>query len=140
MSPKFRYAVVFIVGVLVGLAVGAWGLRAFWRHSPPTPERIMARMDQKLHFTDDQKTKVLVILREETVRMKTQWKDSACKFDALREDGANRIRAVLDPAQQATFDAMKRDFEKRRRQGCPPPPDGSAPPPPGAGDDKAPPQ
>lgn len=126
MKPTLRYAVVFFVGILVGLAVGAWGLRAMWHHGPPTPEKIVKMLDHRLHFTDEQKSKALVILTEETSKMKALRQGVGGQFEKLRDQGADRMRAILDPKQQATYDEMKKRFDRHRPCLPPPPMNGPA--------------
>jgi len=121
MKPSFRYILVFIVGVLVGLAAGAWGLRAAWRHTPPSPEGILSHLDKKLNLTDDQKAKALVILTDESAKMKNLRQEVSEKFEALRNSGAERFRGILDPKQQARYDEMKKKFDQHRMDPFAPP-------------------
>jgi hypothetical protein len=132
MSSTMRYILVFVVGILVGLAAGAWGLRAMWHHGPPKPQTILKMMDCKLHLTAEQKVKAEVILTEEFAKMKTLREGVSGQFEALRDASAERMRAILTPEQQTTFDEMKKKFEKHGRRGFPPPPCEGTPPPPGA--------
>jgi len=121
MKSTLRYTLVFVVGLLVGLAACAWGLRAMWHHGPPSAEKILSHLDRKLHLTDDQKAKALVILTEESAKMKTLRDEASDKFEALRNEGAGRMRALLDPKQQAEFDAMKKKFDQHRMDPFAPP-------------------
>jgi hypothetical protein len=134
MKSTLRYTLVFIVGLLVGLAACAWGLRAMGRHTPPSPEKILGRLEHKLHLTEDQKAKALVILTEESAKMKDLRTEVSGKFEALRDEGAGRMRALLDPKQQAEFDAMKKKFDQHRMDPFAPPTrcTGSTPSPSGA--------
>jgi demethoxyubiquinone hydroxylase (CLK1/Coq7/Cat5 family) len=121
MKPSFRYILVFIVGVLVGLAAGAWGLRAAWRHTPPSPEGILSHLDKKLNLTEDQKTKALVILTEESAKMKSLRQEVSGEFETLRNSGADRLRDILDSKQQMRFDEMKKKFDQHRMDPFAPP-------------------
>jgi Skp family chaperone for outer membrane proteins len=134
MKSTLRYTLVFVVGLLVGLAASAWGLRAMWHHGPPSAEKILSHLDKKLHLTADQKAQALVILTEESTKMQALRTDVSNKFEALRDEGADRMRALLDPKQQAEFDAMKKKFDQHRMDPFAPPTrcSGSTPSPTGA--------
>ena len=125
MRQSLRYVLVFVVGILVGLAAGAWGVRAMWHHKPPTSARIVKMLDHKLHFTEGQKAKAIIILDEEGAKLRALRQKVGGEFDALREQSATRMRAILDPEQVKVYDAMKRRFDRRRPM-MPPPPDAPA--------------
>ena len=133
MKSTLRYTLVFVVGLLVGLAGGAWGLRVLWRHTPPTPEKILSRLDRKLHLTEDQKAKALSILSDESTKMRTLRNEVSDKFESLRDEGADHMRTLLDPKQQAEFDAMKKRFDQHRMDPFAPPNRCSSPAPSQAG-------
>ena len=128
MKTTWRYTVVFVVGILVGLAGGAWGLRYFWHHGPFNPGHILSHMDRQLHLTADQKARIAALLQEESVKMKFLRDEASKQFEVLRQEGAQKIRALLDPQQQVKFDEMKKRFEKHHPPGLPP--DGPGQPPP----------
>jgi hypothetical protein len=121
MKSTLRYVLVFVVGLLVGLAAGAWGLRAMWHHGPPSAEKILGRLDHNLHLTEDQKAKALVILTDEAAKMQSLRSEASDKFEALRDEGAQRMRTLLDPKQQSEFDAMKKKFDQHRMDPFAPP-------------------
>jgi protein CpxP len=116
---------------------------------PDRPERRGPRMDpaqrlqrltEVLGLTEDQQAKIKSIFQEEAGKSQAIMDDSSlsredrrAKRQELRTDMQARVRAMLTPEQQTTFDAMPRPGRGPRGEGpageSPPPP----PPPPPAG-------
>lgn len=132
---------VFVLLLACGIALPLCAQGPGGPPAPPSPEQQLQRLDEKLALTDDQKTQVLQILTERSDAMKTLMEDQSAsmpdKFSEmikLRDASNSRIRELLNPDQQATFDKMV--AEEAARMGHGPgngptdgPPDGSGPPP-----------
>ncbi len=128
-NPTWKFAAVFILGILLGLAGGAWGLRFFMDHrGPKDPTQFfLKKLDRELKLTSDQKPKVAEILNARKAEMDKLQDDTRPKFEAIRKNGLAQIRILLTVDQAAKFDAMVQKWEKRRAEkGLPPgpPPDG----------------
>ena len=74
-------------------------------------------MDRELHLTADQKEKIGAVLQESSVKLKTLRDGVTQQFEAQRQEGAQKIRALLDPQQQVKYDEMKKRFDKHHPPG-----------------------
>lgn len=136
----FRYVIVFLLGILLGLAGGAWGFRYFYTHTwaKKDPSRFfLKKLDRELKLTAEQRVKVEGILAVSKNQMDSVGEMARPRFETIRKAGEAEIRAVLDPEQASKFDALLERMEKRRmgrpwgrglRQG--PPPGSAIDPPP----------
>jgi Spy/CpxP family protein refolding chaperone len=126
-NPTWRYAVVFVLGMLIGLAGGAWGFRCFfhaWAKKDPS-QFFLHKMEKELKLTADQKTKVEAILSSKRAEMEKMRDTARPQFEAIRMEGEKEIRALLTPDQTPKFDELVQKMEKRRAEmpwahGCPP--------------------
>jgi periplasmic protein CpxP/Spy len=98
------------------------------------PDQMLARLDQRLHLSDDQKTKIRSILEDQHAAMEKLRSDSSlapedrrAKMQSLMAEHHDQIKNVLNDQQKQQFDQM---MERRGRMGGgnPPPPGGQAPP------------
>jgi Spy/CpxP family protein refolding chaperone len=83
-------------------------------------EKRMELLNEKLNLTADQQTKIKAIWKQSAEQGKALHEDKAltredrrAKTDALRKSARDQVRAVLTPAQQATFDQMPADGPDR---------------------------
>ena len=109
---------------------------------PERPEQELRRLNKKLKLNDEQKTKVMVILRERSSGIKalmddqdTSMSEKFPQMAKLWDTGNSRIRDLLTPDQRATFDKLLAEEASRREHGPPDgpsngPPEAGAPPPP----------
>lgn len=117
----------FILTFLLGVVVGGAGAVFYAFHSGHwprhfDPQRLVRRMTRELGLSDAQVPQVSQIVDETSKRFADLHKQKDTQFDALRLESQARIRQILNPEQQAKFDAMMRRFEERRRKAGPPPP------------------
>jgi len=119
----------------------------------PNPERELAQLTRLLTLTADQQTGVKAILQQQAEQMKalrqkpqsddpqsgpgTAMKARRQQAEAIRNESATKISALLDDSQKKTFadwQAKRQAAMERRRQNQGPdggpPPDGGGPPPP----------
>lgn len=136
----------------LGLAVAAPALRADDPKAPPPPPaqqpsraddfraQRMKTLDDKLHLTADQKTKIEAIWDKEREQLEALRNDDSlgrhekrAKFREIFQAGHDQVRAVLTADQQKIFDTLKPERPPRpprhHRDGDMPPP----PPPPDGG-------
>ena len=75
-----------------------------------TSDQRVARIDQAVTLTDDQKTKIKAIYDADAKKMQdmmaAQDPDMRTKMQAMRTDENKQIRALLTADQQTKFDAM----------------------------------
>jgi len=142
---KMRWTVLFFGTLLLCAMVVPLCAQGPGGPPPPRPERPeqeLRRLNKKLKLNDEQKTKVMVILRERSSGIKalmddqdTSMSEKFPQMAKLWDTGNSRIRDLLTPDQRATFDKLLAEEasrrERRRRDGpSNGPPDVGAPPPP----------
>jgi Spy/CpxP family protein refolding chaperone len=108
--------VVFLLGLLVG-GVGShlWGERVWGRQEPaprqgpPSRARIVNDFTRELQLTPDQQEKIGAIIDDTRVQAQAQ-------HEKIRQQGRDRIRAILTPEQLPKFEQfMQRIDEQRKR-------------------------
>jgi hypothetical protein len=121
---------VFASGVLVGVfgqrlysakVVNAGGGRRAGRPSPEEfRKHYVADMERRLKLNEQQVQQVNQILDETRVRFDAVREKLRGEMKPIQEDQQSRIRAILDPAQQAEYAKMlveREQEQERRRQG-----------------------
>ena len=73
----------------------------------PSPEQQVARLDEALTLTADQKTKITAILKSSAEKMQAlSQEERREKGREIREEANKEIKALLTPEQQKKFDEM----------------------------------
>ena len=115
---------------------GAAGGRGM-RHGPMSPDQMLARLDERLRLSDDQKTKVRSILEDrqssmEKLRSDTSLspEDRRAKMRTIFEEHNGQIKNVLNDQQKQQFEQMMQRRGRMGNGGGNPPPSDQAPPPP----------
>jgi hypothetical protein len=101
----------------LGAAAGAWAHRMGGRRhrmSPPSPQRMVAKIDRVVGLDDGQRRAVEGLLEARRPDAETLHRETFEKMEALRRSVSADIRALLRPDQQAKFDAMSERMEARR--------------------------
>jgi Spy/CpxP family protein refolding chaperone len=110
------------------------------QRQPMDPDRMVMQLSKQLKLSDDQANQIRPIVTEQMNQMAAIRGDSSlaprdrmAKMMSLRTDTATKIKAILNPDQQAKYDAMQQQQMDRMRQrragpgdgngGAPPPPD-----------------
>lgn len=108
--------VVFVLGLLVG-GVGnhLWGERV-WGHQevpvrqgPPSRTQVLNEFTHELQLTPDQQEKVGAIIDE----TRAQW---VAQHETVRQQGRERIRAVLTPEQLPKFEQFVQRIDEQRKK------------------------
>ena len=113
---------VFALGCLSGVALdGAYRLRAAAvprEGGRPGREKkdIFERMRSDLNLTDEQARQVKAVLDETRGEYRTLSAECRPRYDAIRQKGRERIRALLTPEQQQRFDAKVAEHDARDRE------------------------
>ena len=88
----------------------------------PTPEEAVAKMNDKLNLTDDQKAKITPIIADRQTRMRAVMSDTsgrriqkARKAKSILVDSDKKIEAVLTKEQKNTYEQMKQEMHKQLR-------------------------
>lgn len=95
-----------ILGIILGLAAGAWGMRWYFNHtllSWNPANRFVVKLDSDLKLTPDQKEKIAGILASQKERMKGLRKDWERQVGTLGREGEDQIAALLTPQQADDF-------------------------------------
>jgi Spy/CpxP family protein refolding chaperone len=94
------------------------------RHGAPDPQKQVQRLTKRLGLSDAQSSKILAILQNRQQQMEALRGDSAGsqqdrreKMRSLQQDSDTQINAVLTPAQQTQYAAMKQQMRDRMQNG-----------------------
>jgi len=100
--------VVFLLGAaLGGVGVHYWEARAYssiHRVIVPTHTEVIQQMTEQLSLTPDQQTQITTISEDVHNRLRALQDQSKPQADAIRNEGRQKIRALLTPEQQPKFD------------------------------------
>jgi periplasmic protein CpxP/Spy len=107
------------------------------RGGPMSTDQMLARLDERLHLSDDQKTKIRSILEDRRAEMEKLHSDTSlspedrrAKMQTIFADHNDQIKNALNDDQKQQFEQMmQRRGRMRNGGGNPPPPGGQAPPP-----------
>lgn len=88
----------------------------------PTPEEVVARMDQKLSLSDDQKAKISPIIADRQDKMKALAESSGRRRAKRREmqsiilDSDKKIEALLTDDQKKKYEQMEQERREQARE------------------------
>jgi Spy/CpxP family protein refolding chaperone len=108
--------VVFLLGTaLGGVGMHYWEARAYGhRVMVPTHTEIMQQMTGQLSLTPEQQTQIGAISDNIRDRMRELQNQTKPQADAIRNDGRQKIRALLTPDQQPKFDEFVQHLDDLR--------------------------
>ena len=126
-------ALVFACGGVVGAfahrlyTVSGVSANVGQRNPEEFRKRFMADMKSRLQLTDDQAAKLGVIMDETRARFRDARQKFEPEMQKIREDQRQRISELLSPSQQAEWQKIMDERQRRReskkgREGPPPPP------------------
>jgi hypothetical protein len=122
MSARTRATLVVVLAFVLGVAVGSLGLgiyvaRTGGRLPFASPARFQAsmlhRLTRELDLRPEQRERVEAALKEtggEFARLREEMRP---RFQEIRNRSRERIRTILDGEQQAKFDALSAEWERR---------------------------
>lgn len=113
----------FILGLLLGAALGSWGHRAAVRcfMRPPEPGRMIEHLSRELKLDPSQKEAVRAVFEARRGQAEAMRKEHEARFEAMRVEVRAELAKVLRPEQLARFDELAARREHRmRREGFPP--------------------
>jgi len=122
MRARAKGALLLLVAFGLGVGAGALGFgvfqtRAGWWRGPQEPghmqQHVLARLTEDLGLRPDQQESVKGILGEvgqEFSRLRGEFEP---RFRDIRTRSRDRIRGVLDADQQAKFDKLAQEWERR---------------------------
>lgn len=87
-----------------------------------TPEDAVARMNEKLSLTDDQKNQITPIIADRQTQIRTLMQDTstrrmqkARKAKSILADSDKKIEAILTKEQKKTYEEMKKEMREQFR-------------------------
>jgi hypothetical protein len=113
--------VVFLLGVLLG-GVGnhLWGERVWGgRPNPPGPPsrgQIVSELTRELQLTPDQQKQLGVIVDDTRAKIHAAYVPADAQREQLRQQGRERIRAILTPEQLPKFEAFMARIDEQRKK------------------------
>jgi hypothetical protein len=105
-----------VISFVLGIGAGLAGLRCVIRHRVAhgkVYERIVERLDRKLHLIPEQRARVEAILGNTHQQIKVLRAEVQPKFQALRDSTASDIRGTLTLEQRQAFDKLQARWEVR---------------------------
>jgi Spy/CpxP family protein refolding chaperone len=137
MTPRVKGGLLLFLAFLLGAGTGALGFgvyqsRTGWWGPRRDPARFqqfqVRRLTRELDLRPEQRQQVEAILRETGQEFAKLRGEMAPRIREIRGRGRERIRAVLDPEQQAKFETLAAEWERRaeRWHGRPPTPNQGA--------------
>jgi Spy/CpxP family protein refolding chaperone len=120
MSPRAKASVFLVLAFVLGVAAGALGFGVYLRQTsgrPTGPERfqnaILHRLSSELDLQPEQRARVESILRETGQEFSRLREEMRPRFREIRARSRERIRGVLDAQQQAKFESLSADWDRR---------------------------
>ncbi len=122
MTTRVKGALLLLLAFLLGAATGALGFglyqaRTGWWGPRRDPARFqefqLKRLTQELDLRPDQRQQMEAILREtgqEFVRLR---EEIGPRFREIRGRSREKIRAILSSEQQAKFEVLEKEWERR---------------------------
>ena len=119
-------AVVFLLGASLGGLVGyVFAHRSVSANAPLTAQERRAKKVEELtrvaDLTPEQRQQLEGILMQLHSEYKALHEQSDAQIDQARQQGRNRIRAILRPEQQPKFEEFLKRMDEERRRNAPPP-------------------
>lgn len=130
-TSQNKARLIVLVVFVIGFTAGALSLNLYQRMNGPAPEaenqrpqdHIIKKMRQTLDLTGQQESQIKAILDETfenygNIRqeMEPQIKEFKPRFDAVRQQSRDRIRALLTAEQLPKFEEMVQKQDAQREQ------------------------
>ena len=123
---NFLIAVYLVLIFTCGAVVGAFASRLYWatpvlskqQRARPTPEewrrQYVAEMQNRLHLTPDQLTKLNEILDDTGKKFDAEHDRYRQTMRAIHEEQVNRNRQILTAEQVPEYDKLRQEHERAR--------------------------
>lgn len=117
MNNTFKIIIVFVVGVLLGVAgTGLYIHHCFTRSwiNSGNHKHAVDMLASKLNLTGDEKIKIAKVFDDNAPAVEAVRLETNAKLQTIRDNTSSQIRLLLTSDQQQKYDALKADWEKRR--------------------------
>ena len=116
------FFVVFLLGALFG-GVGdrLWNKRvsgqpAVSSSARPTRDELIKNFSRQVELTPDQEKQLAAIMDDERAKWQALYAPLDAPREAIRQQGRERIRAMLTPEQQPRFEEFMRRVDEQRKK------------------------
>ena len=122
-SSKTKAGLVVLAIFVIGFAGGALSMNLYqrataggaWRNGKPQ-DFIIQKMDERLKLTSQQREQIRAVLDDNFSRYSEIRKEIEPRMSAVRQQGREKIRAVLTPEQLPKFEEMTRKIDDHERE------------------------
>ena len=131
-SSQTKARLIVLTIFVIGFTAGALSMNLYDRFSskapnneipPHGPTYLLTKMDNKLDLSEEQKQEIKTILEETNQKyieirrdLQPRVKEYEPRFDAVRQQSRERIRAVLKPDQLPKYEEMVQESDRRREE------------------------
>jgi Spy/CpxP family protein refolding chaperone len=114
--------VVFVLGVLLGGVVDhLFGARVFGNPAGLTKrDLLITQLTSQLSLTSDQQKQVTSIVDDTRGQVRALFAPLEPQHEQIRQQGRERIRAILTPEQRPKFEEFLRQLDEQRKRDQPP--------------------
>lgn len=120
LTSKRKAHLIVVTAFILGIAVGASGQYLLSYQSLPrpafTPADVADELTRVLNLDQPQRSQVIQILSDCQKQNQDLKEQTRPQFQAIRESGRNRIRALLSPEQLTLFNQWIRDLDAKREK------------------------
>jgi Spy/CpxP family protein refolding chaperone len=122
---KWKASVLVIAVFLLGLVVGGLGVHVMGRSAaaPPAPppparttEEVVKQLDAQCSLTADQKKQIGAIMDDVMAHYREVYETIRPQVEQARQDGRQRMRAVLTPEQLPKFEEFLRQMDEEKKK------------------------
>jgi hypothetical protein len=122
-SAAFYLTLVFLGGAVFGFAASQFYTERVAKASNSSPataadyrKNLVDSLDQDLHLDDDQVSEILQILDDVGERWYQVRDAMEPEFEAIRQERAERIMAVLNPGQRLVYEKILQERRRSRQE------------------------
>ena len=131
-SSQKKARLIVLTIFVIGFAAGALSMNLYDSLSSKGPDKdgpkygptyLLTKMDNKLDLSEEQKREIGAILEETNEKyieirrdLQPRIKEYEPRFDAVRQQSRDRIRAVLKPDQLPKYEEMVQESDRRREE------------------------
>lgn len=120
LTSKRKAHLIVVTAFILGVAVGASGQYLLSYQAPPrsasTPADVADELTRVLDLDQPQRSQVIQILSDCQKQHHDLKEQTRPQSQAIRENGRNRIRALLSPEQGVLFNQWIKDLDAKREK------------------------
>lgn len=121
-TPSRRAVVLIVVLFLLGVAIGAFGMYALgervWGDTTNRHDRnrVVKQLTYDLALTADQQKQLQTIIDETRAKYRALYEPLRPQREQIRQEGRDRIRAILTPEQRPKYEEFERRLDEERKK------------------------